>query len=222
MKKSKDKLKSLKKFEFDSTTLKKPYLNSVTWAQELQKSNFLTSSTSKIQIRKMVANWSKLSSQAGSSRASLRNAVIQVVTDRNGCNSSSETKIKIIPEILWWSGGSLPGLVPDEVKNTIFQANHYEPVLFLFLQFRSGRWYAAEQFDTRSKCLTYDFDEESNPDNQTMPAKKFVTKVSLNLGESVCCKGIQNILQIIKTQGGAHLPVLPKKTKQCKMLKNPR
>ena len=30
-----------------------------------------------------------------------------------------------------------------------------------FIQFRDGRWYAMEKFDTSSKCLTYDFIGES-------------------------------------------------------------
>jgi len=29
------------------------------------------------------------------------------------------------------------------------------------IQFRNGRWYAMEKFDTSSKCLTYDFQGES-------------------------------------------------------------
>lgn len=38
----------------------------------------------------------------------------------------------------------------------------------------TGRWYATEQYDTRSKCLTYDFTEDS-----TNPSNKMVVKVNL-------------------------------------------
>ena len=48
---------------------------------------------------------------------------------------------------------------------------------FSVTQFRKGRWYATEQFDTKSKCLTYDFKEEANQANQTQPKEKFVVKV---------------------------------------------
>ena len=39
-----------------------------------------------------------------------------------------------------------------------------EPTLgrIFLLQFRNGRWYAMEKFDTSSKCLTYDFTGEAD------------------------------------------------------------
>ena len=35
---------------------------------------------------------------------------------------------------------------------------------FYQFQFRAGRWYAAEKFDTKSSCLTYDFKEDEDGD----------------------------------------------------------
>ena len=34
--------------------------------------------------------------------------------------------------------------------------------IFFVFQFKAGRWYATEKFDTASKCLTYEFKDDPN------------------------------------------------------------
>ena len=43
-------------------------------------------------------------------------------------------------------------------KNKIFTSLKKISIL---LQFKNGKWYATEKFDTSSQCLTYDFKEEN-------------------------------------------------------------